>query len=87
MVNDPSVHKSENITIELKIGETLKKRKLTQADLSKKADIRPSAISNLARGYVDRVSLDHLEKIARALEVTDINELITINRGKTNQDT
>lgn len=64
--------------IELRIGEACKKREITQADLVRKTKMRANAVSNLYRGYVDRLSLDHLEKIANALEIEDINELITL---------
>lgn len=64
--------------IKIALADLLIERELTQAQLAEKADIRPNAISNLARGYVDRLSIDHLEKLANALDITDIRELITI---------
>lgn len=64
--------------VELRIAEALKERNLKQSDLVAKTKMRPNAISNLYRGYVDRLSLDHLEKIANALDIDDINELITL---------
>ncbi|WP_345242477.1 helix-turn-helix transcriptional regulator [Pontibacillus salipaludis] len=71
-----------NRAVQLKVGELLHKRELTQAKLSDMTGIRRAAISQLSRGYVDRVSLDHLTKIADALELDDISELITIERTK-----
>lgn len=65
--------------VHLKIKEAMKSRGLTQVQLSEKANIRQSAISALARGNREMISLVHLEKIANALEIDDINELLTIN--------
>lgn len=64
--------------IKIVLADLLVDRGLTQAQLAEKADIRPNAISNLTRGYVDRLSIDHLEKLANALEIDDIREIITI---------
>jgi transcriptional regulator with XRE-family HTH domain len=51
---------------------------MTQKQLAEITGIRPSAISNLCRGFIDRITIDHLERIAKALDIRDINELITI---------
>lgn len=64
--------------IEIRLAELLKDRNLTQAQLAEMADMRPNAISNLVRGYVDRLSIEHIEKIVNTLGLTNINELITL---------
>lgn len=64
--------------IKIVLADLLADRGLTQAQLAEKADIRPNAISNLTRGYVDRLSIEHLEKLANALDIEDIREIITI---------
>lgn len=63
--------------INIKLDEILRERNMTQSSLADIADIRPSAISNLCRGYVDRLSIDHLEKICDALDI-ELHELITL---------
>ena len=45
--------------IHIKLADILKERDMTQAQIAKLADIRPNAISNLCRGYVDRLSIEH----------------------------
>ncbi|UOQ48139.1 helix-turn-helix transcriptional regulator [Gracilibacillus caseinilyticus] len=70
---------SDKYVLEIKIGSELKKRGLTQKDLAELTGIRPNAISNLVRGFVERITIDHLERIAKALEVDDINELLTLH--------
>lgn len=65
--------------VTLQLSQTLKSRDMTQRELAELTGLRPSAISRLARADgVDRVSLEHLAKIAEALGINDISELITI---------
>lgn len=64
--------------IKIKLKELLIARNMTQSQLAELADVRPNAISNLCRGYVDRLSIEHLEKICEALELESINELLEI---------
>lgn len=64
--------------IHLRINELLKERNMTQSQLAALSDIRPNAISNLSRGYIDRLSLDHVAKIAEALDISDMNEILVI---------
>lgn len=61
----------------IKLREQLENRGMAQSKLAELTNIRPNAISNLARGYVDRLTIDHIERIAEVLEIDDINELIT----------
>lgn len=55
---------------------------MTQSQLAELTDIRPNAISNLARGYVDRLSILHIEKICTALQLESISELIELENDK-----
>lgn len=64
--------------IKIKLKDLLISRNMTQSQLAELADVRPNAISNLCRGYVDRLSIEHLEKICEALQLNDINELIQL---------
>lgn len=64
--------------IKIKLKELLIARNMTQSQLAELADVRPNAISNLCRGYVDRLSIEHLEKICEALQLNDVNELIQL---------
>lgn len=77
--NDPDIEQDDDpIVVVLRIGEAIKKRGLTQKQVAEMTGLRPAAISQLARGFVDRLTLDHVAKIARALEITDIRELIDL---------
>ena len=64
--------------IKIKLNVILKTRNMKQSQLAELAEIRPNAISNLCRGYVDRLSIEHLEKICHALELSSISELIEL---------
>lgn len=66
------------IVAKLALADILKERGIRQKELAEMASIRPSAISRLVRGYVDRVEIDHLSRIATALNITDMNELIKL---------
>lgn len=65
----------------LVLKELLHARNITQKELSQLAGIREASVSRLARGYVDRVDLEQISKIATALKVKDINEIITLKWG------
>lgn len=64
--------------VKINLAEILKSRGMTQAQLADLSEVRPNAISNLCRGYVDRLSIEHIEKICNALEIDNINELIQL---------
>ncbi|MCM3792480.1 helix-turn-helix transcriptional regulator [Priestia megaterium] len=66
------------IEARIRIKEALEKRSMLQKDLVELTGMRPNAISSLARGNNERVSLDHLSKIASALNIEDMNELIEL---------
>lgn len=53
---------------------------ITQVELSKKAGIRQAAISYMVSSNKKRVDMEHLSKIVSALDIEDINELITIEK-------
>ncbi|WP_326569867.1 helix-turn-helix domain-containing protein [Bacillus niameyensis] len=41
--------------------------------------IRRATLSEIANGKIQRIQLEHIEKIANALNIKDINEIITLN--------
>ena len=62
--------------IKIHLSRLLGERRWTQKDLARKTGIRPTTISELYNELVERVSLDHLDKICEALDI-DLSELIT----------
>ncbi|MCQ4363040.1 helix-turn-helix transcriptional regulator [Mycobacterium gordonae] len=74
---EPDVDKPEpTYRLEIRLHSALDKRNLKQRDLARMTGLRPNAISNLYRGFPERLSIDHLERIANALKITDIRELL-----------
>ncbi|MFT8313160.1 MAG: helix-turn-helix transcriptional regulator [Clostridium sp.] len=61
--------------IRIYLYRLLGERKMTQRDLSRKTGIRPATINELYHELVERVSLDHLNKICTVLDCK-LDELI-----------
>lgn len=66
--------------IYVKLSEVLKKREITQLELSERSGVRQAAISELSRNIRDSINIRHLERIADALNIDDIAELIEIRK-------
>ena len=66
----------KKFVVKLKVKEALESRKLSQKKLAEMSGIRESTISDIVRGTRTVIKFEHLSKIAEALEVTDIRELI-----------
>ena len=66
----------KKFVVKLKVKEALESRKLSQKKLAQMSGIRESTISDIVRGTRTVINFEHLSKIAEALEVTDIRELI-----------
>lgn len=60
--------------IRIYLSRILGEKRWTQADLARKTGIRPNTISEFYNELVERVNLDHLNKICEVLEcdLTDI---------------
>lgn len=64
--------------IRLHIREILEEHNMTQKELSEMTGIRQAAISAYVREFRDRIELEHIAKIADALEIDDINKIMSI---------
>lgn len=60
--------------IRIKLSSILGDKRINQAELSRMTGIRPATINELYHELVERVNLEHLNKICKALhcEVSDI---------------
>ncbi|WP_255301638.1 helix-turn-helix transcriptional regulator [Bacillus sp. AFS040349] len=58
------------------LEEVLKRKDLTQSQLSELTKIRPSTISDLKRR--NALNLSHVAKICEVLNITDIREVIKL---------
>ena len=71
-----------NYTIRLKIKELLEEKELTQKQLAAMSGVRESTISDIVRGTRTVINYEHLSKIAAALQVKDIKEIIDFESDK-----
>nr|WP_017553572.1 helix-turn-helix transcriptional regulator [Heyndrickxia coagulans] len=64
--------------IEVRLREVLKERGIEQKQLASMANLTERTVSELVNGKMKRYPKEALEKIAEALGIDDINEIITI---------
>ena len=64
--------------VKLRLNELLKERGYTQTRLKDESGVRQAAISDMCNNRLQRVQLDHLSRIAEALSINDMNEILTI---------
>ncbi|MRX73032.1 helix-turn-helix domain-containing protein [Bacillus lacus] len=65
------------MTIRLNLNEIIKERNMSQRELARLTNLRPNTISHLCSDKVDRVYLDTLERVCKALDIK-VEELIII---------
>ena len=66
----------KNYNIKLKVKELLEERNITQKKLAQMSGIRESTVSDIVRGTRTVINFEHLSKIAEALEIDHISQLI-----------
>lgn len=64
--------------IRIHLSNILGERKMSQAELARRTEIRPNTINELYWELVDRISLDQLEKICIELgcKISDLLEIV-----------
>ena len=72
----PAFMKKKNYKVKLKVKELLEERNITQKKLAQISGIRESTISDIVRGTRTVINFEHLSKIAEALEIDNISQLI-----------
>lgn len=76
--------KKKNYKVKLKVKELLEERNITQKKLAQISGIRESTISDIVRGTRAVINFEHLSKIAEALEIDNISQLIDFEEIYTN---
>ena len=66
--------------IEVKIRARMGELNMNQTQLSDKSGVRPNTINELYHDFTDRVSLDQLDRICKALEC-DLHEILVYTPG------
>jgi|GEM_PF-3290046 len=64
--------------LQIKLKEILLERKITQTELAKISNVTQSKISNLCNNNMKELNIGILERIAKALEIEDISELMQL---------
>lgn len=64
--------------IRIYLSRLLGERRMTQKELAQKTGIRPTTISEIYNEFVERVNLEHLDKICKALDckLSDLMEYV-----------
>lgn len=62
----------------VKISALNKKYSISLRELSRISDVRHAALSELANGKRENINFNHIERIADALNITDIREIIDL---------
>ncbi|AIQ55708.1 helix-turn-helix domain-containing protein [Paenibacillus borealis] len=68
--------------IVVKITELTNKHKISIRELSRISRVRHAALSELANGKRESISFSHIVKIAEALNIEDIREIIDLVDNK-----
>lgn len=64
------------VELKMKLKDLLSEKKMTQKDLAEITKIRESTISDIIRGNRTVLNFNHISRIASALEIEDIRELM-----------
>lgn len=62
----------------VKIAELVKTHQISLRELSRRSDVRHAALSELSNGKRESINFSHIERIAEALNIQDIREIIDL---------
>ena len=68
--------------IKIHLSTLLGAKRMTQKELSEKTNIRPATINEIYHELVERIKLDHVELICKALDcnISDLLEIVDDNK-------
>jgi hypothetical protein len=66
------------VVVKIKLKEILTERNMTQSELAKLSNLSETVISIFARGQGNSINKEYLSKIASALNIEDIRELLEL---------
>ncbi|ALP36776.1 Cro/Cl family transcriptional regulator [Paenibacillus sp. IHB B 3084] len=64
--------------VKIMLGEVIKSKAISLNQLSYKTGVRRAALSELANDKRENINFKHIEQIAKALDISDIREIITL---------
>lgn len=62
----------------VKIADLVKTHQISLRELSRRSDVRHAALSELSNGKRESINFSHIERIAEALNIEDIREIIEL---------
>ncbi|MEW9701946.1 helix-turn-helix domain-containing protein [Paenibacillus sp. SI8] len=62
----------------VKIADLTKQHKISLRELSRISDVRHAALSELSNGKRENMNFSHIVRIAEALDIDDIREIIDL---------
>jgi len=62
----------------INISKLVKEHQITLRELSRLSDVRHAALSELSNGKRENINFSHIERIADALNITDIRNIIDL---------
>lgn len=71
---------NHNNKVEVLINNLLAERKMSLRELARLTGIEPSNLSNLANGKRERIYIEHIERIADALNIDDISKILRLTK-------
>ncbi len=69
------------MAVRIYLSELLGERRISQAELARKTGIRANTINELYWELVERINLEHIEKICNVLDC-DVGDLLKIENKK-----
>lgn len=66
--------------VKLRVKELIDEKGITQKKLAELAGVRESTISDIVRGSRTVINFEHLSKIATALDISDIRQIIDLEK-------
>lgn len=66
------------VVVKIKLKEILTERNMTQSQLAKLSNLSETVISIFVRGQGNSINKEYLSKIASALNIKDIGELLEL---------
>ena len=67
-----------SVVVKIKLKEVLAERGMTQSELAKLSNLTETTVSTFARGQGISINKEYLAKIASALNISDISELLEL---------
>lgn len=66
------------VVVRIKLKEILAERNMTQSELARLSNLSETAISMFARGQGNSINKEYLLKIASALNITNISDILEL---------